>query len=699
MFKKIIFQFCLFLPFLISGQSGKADSLYKLFKKSDHDTSLAKLHYKIGSVYVNEGAEKDSVILHFKIAVSLFKKNKYNKFIVYINRDIGNYFINDGYPDSALHYFNISLGYLTDKSKGYIEISSGIGNCYFLMGNYIKAYSHYLDALKQAEISGTPKQKSKAYSNVGVILKEQLKYHDALPYFEKALGFAVAANEKKSIYITYVNIGNVYADLAKGTKDSALKRTALENYNKAKPIEHESGPGLRIATIMLYGNIGNLYTDLKQYDRAELEYNQAVRLMEAQGYFPQSALIYNNIAALYIEKKELKKAAEYLAIARVTSLKSGSPDNLAQMYQTFSKYYKLTGNYKNAYETHLLYKQYSDSIYNSDNSEKRKELELNFEFEKKEAVTKAIQERKEEIANKEKQKQLVILYAFIIGFILMVLLAFFIYKGLRTRQKANEIIEKQKNLVEEKQKEILDSIHYAQKIQQALLASTAVLNKNLQGPDNYFVFFKPKDIVSGDFYWATEHGDYFFLAVCDSTGHGVPGAFMSLLNIGFMSEAINENEITEPGEVFNYVRKRLITSISEDGQKDGFDGILLRINKKDGSLCYAASHNKPVFVSSVYTEMLCDKMPVGKGETETPFKSYSVDFSNGFLYLYTDGYADQFGGPKGKKFKYRPFNEMLQQISFLPVDKQKLALEDAFNQWKGPLEQVDDVLVIGIKLS
>ncbi|MBS1653193.1 MAG: hypothetical protein JSU07_14400, partial [Bacteroidetes bacterium] len=139
-------------------------------------------------------------------------------------------------------------------------------------------------------------------------------------------------------------------------------------------------------------------------------------------------------------------------------------------------------------------------------------------------------------------------------------------------------VELKNRVIEEHQKEILDSIHYAKRIQTALLANKEFVNTNIK---NNFIYFQPKDIVSGDFYWATQQNDYFYLACCDSTGHGVPGAFMSLLNIGFLSEAIKEKSISKPNEIFNYVRQRLIDSISAEGQKDGFDGILIKIKNSD----------------------------------------------------------------------------------------------------------------------
>jgi ligand-binding sensor domain-containing protein/serine phosphatase RsbU (regulator of sigma subunit) len=291
-------------------------------------------------------------------------------------------------------------------------------------------------------------------------------------------------------------------------------------------------------------------------------------------------------------------------------------------------------------------------------------------------------------------------------------------------ERTAEVTEK-KLLIEEKQKEIIDSINYARRIQYTLLAHELVLKKHF---NEHFVLFKPKDIVSGDFYWATSvvtssmfqvsnsennnmkqetlNKELFFLAVCDSTGHGVPGAFMSLLNISFLNEAINERSIYKPNEIFNYVRERLTNSISKEGNKDGFDGVLICIEtfltgkEKTINITYAASNNAPVIIKNgLLTELEADRMPVGVGERKEDFKLYELDFEKGdMLYLFTDGYADQFGGPKGKKFKYKKLNETFAQINSKDLKQQLNILNAEMESWKGSLEQVDDILIIGIKL-
>ncbi|MBK9285785.1 MAG: SpoIIE family protein phosphatase [Sphingobacteriaceae bacterium] len=266
----------------------------------------------------------------------------------------------------------------------------------------------------------------------------------------------------------------------------------------------------------------------------------------------------------------------------------------------------------------------------------------------------------------------------------------------KVKERTKEV-QSQNQIILHKQKEHIDSLNYAKRIQDTLLATDKFLNKYL--PD-HFLLFKPKDIVSGDFYWATKNEKYFYIAICDSTGHGVPGAFMSLLNMAFLNEAINMRHIEEPHEIMNFVRERLIANLSKDGRQDGMDGVLLRKNIKTGEYDYSAAHNAPVIISSnEIIECAADKMPIGKGVTDKAFTLHELQVKKGdVIVIYTDGYADQFGGPKGKKLMYKPLKEKLKLISELPLGDQKEKLDSFFEEWRGDQEQVDDICMLGVKV-
>ncbi len=286
------------------------------------------------------------------------------------------------------------------------------------------------------------------------------------------------------------------------------------------------------------------------------------------------------------------------------------------------------------------------------------------------------------------------------------------WNGRRLRERAKELvgevrkatkeIVEQKHLIEEKHKEITDSINYAERIQRALLASKKLLNENLA---DYFILFKPKDIVSGDFYWAAKlNNDNFAVVTADSTGHGVPGAIMSILNIACLKEAVTQN-LSSPEIILNETRRLIIENLKNDGSaeggKDGMDASLLSFDFKNNIL-YCAAANNPVWIirGPELIEIKADRMPVGKHDKDkTPFTLHTINLQKGdIVYTLTDGFADQFGGEKGKKFKYKELQELLLSISNEPSSVQKEKLNEAFDNWKGNLEQVDDVCLMGVRV-
>ncbi len=269
--------------------------------------------------------------------------------------------------------------------------------------------------------------------------------------------------------------------------------------------------------------------------------------------------------------------------------------------------------------------------------------------------------------------------------------------------KEKERINELKIHIEHKHQEILDSVNYAQRIQKALLANKKLLDENLP---QYFVLFMPKDIVSGDFYWAHKLADgSFSIVTADSTGHGVPGAIMSILNISCLNEAVNAQHLIEPDQILNYTRKRIMEHMandgSEEGGKDGMDAIICNFNFQSNEIAFAAANN-PLWIirQNELIEYKADKMPVGKPMGEIlPFTQHKFTTQkNDLIIMITDGMADQFGGPKGKKFMYKPLKELILSLANKNLDEIKNTIEQNFMDWKGNHEQVDDVCIIGVRI-
>lgn len=274
-----------------------------------------------------------------------------------------------------------------------------------------------------------------------------------------------------------------------------------------------------------------------------------------------------------------------------------------------------------------------------------------------------------------------------------------------TRQKS--VIENKNEELSELYKQVTDSIHYAKRIQYSLLASEKLLKENLK---NYFLFFKPKDVVSGDFYWGIKNinskgVENFLLVTADSTGHGVPGSIMSILNISCLNESITSDKFVEPADILNATRKKIIRQLSNDGSltggKDGMDCSIIALELKNKMLVYSAANN-PIWIvrDKTLIALAADRMPVGKHDKDhVLFNQHEFKLKDGDLvYTLTDGFPDQFGGPKGKKFKYKQLQELLISISNETMEIQNQLLNEVFESWKGDLEQVDDVLIIGVKI-
>ena len=309
---------------------------------------------------------------------------------------------------------------------------------------------------------------------------------------------------------------------------------------------------------------------------------------------------------------------------------------------------------------------------------------------------------------------------FILILLVFVILVFFTIRSNILRRKINkkliqqnEIIESQKSevetqkhIVEEKQKEIIDSISYAKRLQEAILPPADFLSNHLE---NYFILYKPKDIVAGDFYWAENiklksnlEQDLFFIAAADSTGHGVPGAMVSVVCSNALNRSVKEFNLTDTGKILDKTRQLVIETFEKSNSdvKDGMDISLLCINKSENKLFWSGANN-PLWIikQNKLIEIKPNKQPIGKSENPKPFITHELEYSSDTtFYLFTDGFADQFGGPKGKKFMYKQFENLLLSIAEKPMHEQKSILNDTFISWKNDLEQVDDVCVIGIKI-
>ena len=614
--------------------------------------------------------------------------------------------------DSSINYFKKTISYLKNNYSNRI-----VGNCYQNIAllfkaksNYAEAVKYSLQALKSFEVLKDSTIISSIYNNIAIYFSCQQKYTDALFYCNKGGNIAYKLHSD-SLIINYCMLKADMLNYA-AENDFSLYDSSIYFLNKAYLLSKSSADKHSYGLIL--NNMGNTYYNMAEemnkgeYYKNTIQYaEQAVSYLRKKNDLVDLAYSYGLLGAANKAIKNYSNAEESYKNALNFYIKMHDNFNLEIMYYEMTALYLSSGKNMAAEECFKLHDSVSRLLLNETNLKNINQLQIQFETEKKETENKLLQ-TENELSGKTIKQQKLINYFIIGGLILALLFAFFIFRGLKVQRKANRIISKQKDevhhqkeIVEEKQKEILDSIHYAKRIQRAVITSDDYISQYVK---NYFVYYQPKDIVSGDFYWALHTDNKFYLATADCTGHGVPGAFMSLLNISILNEVMIEKKITRVDLILNEARKDIVKALNPKGSeesKDGMDCILACFDFENLKLEYAAANNSFYIIRNKEL-IICkaDKMPVGKSpRDEEPFTLHTVELQKGdTVYMLTDGLPDQFGGLKGKKYKYKQLEDLLLANNEKSLAEQKEILNTSFHNWKGNLEQVDDVLLIGIKI-
>ncbi len=674
---------------IISQHAAKIDSLKKKLEENIHDTIRVKILNNLSRETLLQGESKSSLIWANQ-SLMLAEKIKFKRIYAGIYINLGNAY-------SVLSDYTHAIFYMQKALNSRLEVNdrSGVAACYNNIGivyydlaDYPKTLEYFQKSLKIQEELGNDHQVAATIGNIAVVYGQLHDDSLSMIYQQRSFDMHKKMGNRSDMVASLNNLSDLYLK-----KKNYKKAVQCLDEASAIAIKLDEKDGLK----NIYGSYGSVFLAQNEYEKAREMFFKSLKLAEEKANAKDISAVLIHIATTYYKSNKIKDGIVFFEKAFKLSKKLHVIQEQFEAADGLYACYKINGDFKKALFFNEVARQLNDSIYNTSKNGSLNSLKTQFALDRQENILKlqAIEELKKQ--EEEKAKQRAIIYITIGILIFLLIFSYILFNRFKISRKQNKIIESQKIIVEQKNKEITDSILYAKRIQSTLLANEEFLNDNI--PQN-FIFFNPKDIVSGDFYWATKKEELFYLALCDSTGHGVPGAFMSLLNIGFLSEAINEKNLLAPNDVFNYVRNRLVNSVSKEGQQDGFDGVLLCINQKTKEITYAAAHNTPLLISNSEAKQLKgDKMPVGKGINHASFNLFNIDAKPGdILYLYTDGYADQFGGDKGKKFMYKQLNKVFSSICSEPLIVQKERLSKIFQDWRGNLEQVDDVLIIGIKI-
>jgi serine phosphatase RsbU (regulator of sigma subunit)/Tfp pilus assembly protein PilF len=593
--------------------------------------------------------------------------------------------------------------FVEQKSEsGMANVLGNIGNAYKAMGNYQEALTVYFKAMKLNEKLN--KSTGPMLSNIGNIFADMDDTRKAKIYFHKSI--KVFKEEQNDYYVAwgYTNLASVYFDEGNIEKSE-------EYYLRAIAIHEAIGDREGIANA--YHAMGNIDFSRKKMESAIINYDSAVKIYASIGLNFEYAKVHIDQGMLQMELGNKREATTFFKKAYENIDYFAYDYELAELYQVMAMASEWNGDYKNAFEFQRLHGEVRDSLFKTELAREIADKEAKYQNEKKQKEIQKLKHQKkldDLKAQEEKERTSMIMnFSFLGGFMLFLIVIILIrsnrmkYKSNRLLQEQNDEISHQKEIIQEKNKDITDSINYAQNIQQAILPDS-VTAKNILGES--FVLFLPRDIVSGDFYWMhrMENGEVFF-AVADCTGHGVPGAFMSMMGNDMLNKIIIDHGISDTGkaltELNNEVKKALAKNISSDRMRDGMDITLCKLSSDRSKVHYSSAMRSVYHISGeTMNEVKGDKSPIG-GNTDFDFAFSSNEFNvkkGDCIFLSTDGFADQFGGSDGKKFMSKNLKDLFMKNKNETMDKQCSILTRNFKEWRSSFEQVDDVTVLGIRI-
>lgn len=600
--------------------------------------------------------------------------------------------------DSSYYYAEVSVGHAkkTGDNLHMANSLNSLGNAHNSKGHLGIALTLFLEALEFAGKANNNNKLARINNNIGIVYYNQGDKEKALDHFQQTASMLISEGDTLGAVFAFNNIGGIYDDQKKHAESLAYFE---RGYKLAVMLQND------LAISVLLTGVATAHAAMGETDLAILEHIEALQIKRKMGNKASMIHSLSSIAEIYYLDEMYREAIRYYEELAILAQEIGHLDRLADCYLGLTKANAAIGNYQMAYEYLKDGTSLKDSLKLIAENETITEIQTKYEKaqdqKKIQLLEKNEQLRRAEIERKELWNVL------LIGGGVMVLgMVFFVYNRLRLSKNQNRIIQQQKALVDEKNKEVFDSINYAKHIQQAMLSAEDTEGQQLP---EHFILFKPKDIVSGDFYWTHKKKNHFYIAAVDCTGHGVPGAFLTLLGSAFMNEIVSREEDIPPATILEELRKRIIKELGQgdagSNSKDGMDISLIKINPNSLKAEWSGANN-PLWILKNNTEEIKeikgDKEHIGYSYSMSSFTNHEIQFEKGDqFYLFSDGFQDQFGiasDGKEKKFKAKQLKQHLVKVKNKSSIEQKTALEVAFEKWKGELEQLDDVCFIGMRL-
>ncbi|MBS4014701.1 MAG: tetratricopeptide repeat protein [Bacteroidetes bacterium] len=720
----------------------------ELFREVDNKYGIAKTLNAIGTVYDYQG-ELDTALDYYTQSLKVYESFNFESGIADQYNNIGIIYYLQGDYETALEYYLKSLR--THEKAGSVSHSysmtlNNIGLIYENLGNALKAIDYYEKSLKVFELIDIGTGIVLPLNNLGEAYRKQGDYEKALEYFNKSLGISDESNDVQGEAYTLDKICSIYIILNDFLKASFYCKTCLEKY-----IEIGDKHGIAIS----YIGLGTLNKKTGKLNNALDNFLRSVSLYKEIGDKQGMATSSTWTGSIYFEMGKYSEAYKYAKEGYRLAKELGYPADIQSSAKLLNQIYQKFGNFEKALKYYEEYIAMKDSLVNIDIKNRIQDQYYKYQYEKKAltdsiafAQTLAIKKIELDKQKEESKRQMWILYLTLLGLIVVVAFSITILKLFLDKRKANDRLElsyaeinqkneeivaqrdqikiqheyvlDQKTLLEKSHRRITDSINYAKLIQTALLPSDKMLAKIM--PENT-VYYKPCDIVSGDFYWVKEIQDIIYIVVADCTGHGVPGAFMSMLGIAFLNEITRREDIKSTSDILNILRQEVVNSLSQDSlderPTEGMNVSVLAINKSNmraqfsgayGNMCVIRNaDNRLVGVGDEFlnitekdgqalNEIRGNPWSVGKSSTNTSFTSHVFNiFDDDMLYIYTDGFIDQLNGISNRRFNSQRFKSLLLDINKLDFQSQHRKLESTYSNWKGENEQTDDILIVGLR--
>jgi len=688
-----------------SQDSRTVDSLKHELSIASSDTAKILLRSEIGFAgWILREGYWDSIAVDCRSFLKHSKQHHATEVLVFKERlaaalmSIAYVKSNSGYADDAIKLYQETLLIQTelDDKVGIATILNNLGNIYDDKGNIPKALELYQNSLKIRLEIGDSSGISSIFNNLAYLYTKLEEYDMAIKDFTKSLEMSKELEDDRNVSLALNNLGYVYQKQGNLVKSEKYHQESLVIRIKIDDLK-----GIAMSNNML----GMVAKDNLEYNKALDFFKVSLKIYSDNNSVKGVGTTLSNMGETYILKGNYVEADKCIQQSLDIATELGYPLDIQIAAEMLTEINKQKGDWKKAIEMYELYILMKDSLKNIENNKLIIKQNLQNEYDKmtladslltveEKKVTDAEIETHKAQIDQEQTKR----YALYGGLAIVILFGVFMFNRFLLSQKKNALIQEQKEIVQIKNKEILDSINYAKRIQSAILPASDTINAHLK---DYFILYKPKDIVAGDFYWLELKNGKTLFAVADCTGHGVPGAMISVVCNNGLNRSVREHGLTDPGKILDKTREIVIQEFSKSGEEEMADGMDISLCSIEGNKMQWAGANNPLWIirKGELLETLPNRQPIGKYPSPKPFLTHEITLEkDDRLYLLSDGFPDQFGGIKGKKYKMKNLKKLLISISYNPMNEQQEILNTVFEDWRADLEQIDDICILGLKI-